>query len=130
MAAKERSIKFRLTEEEYELLDDEREKCKMNMSSFIRDKLLREGNRIILNPELIGKIREENYEINKIGVNINQIVASCHSKGFTTITDLENLKKQLALVEYRQTQIIDLVKGELENGNNKTATNKGDERRK
>ena len=130
MAAKERSIKFRLTEEEYELLDDEREKCKMNMSSFIRDKLLREGNRIILNPELIGKIREENYEINKIGVNINQIVASCHSKGFTTITDLENLKKQLALVEYRQTQIIDLVKGELGNGNNKTATNKGDERRK
>ena len=130
MAAKERSIKFRLTEEEYELLDDEREKCKMNMSSFIRDKLLREGNRIILNPELIGKIREENYEINKIGVNINQIVASCHSKGFTTITDLENLKKQLALVEYRQTQIIDLVKGELENGNNKTAPNKGDERRK
>ena len=130
MAAKERSIKFRLTEEEYELLDDEREKCKMNMSSFIRDKLLREGNRIILNPELIGKIREENYEINKIGVNINQIVASCHSKGFTTKTDLENLKKQLALVENRQSQIIDLVKGELENGNNKTASNKGDERRK
>ena len=130
MAVKERSIKFRLTEEEYELLDDEREKCKMNMSSFIRDKLLREGNRIILNPELIGKIREENYEINKIGVNINQIVASCHSKGFTTITDLENLKKQLALVEYRQTQIIDLVKGELENGNNKTSSYKGDERRK
>ena len=130
MAAKERSIKFRLTEEEYELLDDEREKCKMNMSSFIRDKLLREGNRIILNPELIGKIREENYEINKIGVNINQIVASCHSKGFTTKTDLENLKKQLALVEYRQTQIIDLVKGELENGNNKTSSHKGDERRK
>ena len=130
MAAKERSIKFRLTEEEYELLDDEREKCKMNMSSFIRDKLLREGNRIILNPELIGKIREENYEINKIGVNINQIVASCHSKGFTTITDLENLKKQLALVEYRQTQIIDFVRGELENGNNKTSPNKGDERRK
>ena len=130
MAEKERSIKFRLTEEEYELLDDEREKCKMNMSSFIRDKLLREGNRIILNPELIGKIREENYEINKIGVNINQIVASCHSKGFTTKTDLENLKKQLALVENRQSQIIDLVKGELENGNNKTASNKGDERRK
>ena len=130
MAAKERSIKFRLTEEEYELLDDEREKCKMNMSSFIRDKLLREGNRIILNPELMGKIREENYEINKIGVNINQIVASCHAKGFTTKTDLENLKKQLALVEYRQTQIIDIVRGELENGNNKTAPHKGDERRK
>ena len=130
MPVKERSIKFRLTEEEYELLDDEREKCKMNMSSFIRDKLLREGNRIILNPELIGKIREENYEINKIGVNINQIVASCHSKGFTTKNDVENLKKQLALVEYRQTQIIDLVKGELENGNNKTSSHKGDERRK
>ena len=102
----------------------------MNMSSFIRDKLLHEGNRIILNPELIGKIREENNEINKIGVNINQIVVSCHSKGFTTKTDLENLKKQLALVEYRQTQIIDLVKGELENGNNKTSSYKGKERRK
>ena len=102
----------------------------MNMSSFIRDKLLHEGNRIILNPELIGKIREENNEINKIGVNINQIVVSCHSKGFTTKTDLENLKKQLALVEYRQTQIIDLVKGKLENGNNKTSSYKGDERRK
>ena len=128
MAIKSRTIKFRCTEEEYKIMDDEREKCKMNMSCFIRDKLLREGNRIILNPELMGTIRDLNYEINKIGVNVNQIVASCHSKGFTAKSDLENLKKQLALVEYRQIQIIDLVKGELENGNNKTSSHKGDER--
>ena len=130
MAIKIRNIKFRCTEEEYKIVDEDRDKCHMNMSCFIRDKLLREGNRVILNPELIRKIREENYEINKIGVNINQIVASCHSKGFTTNTDLENLKKQLALVEYRQSQILDLVKGELENGNHKTASHKGDKRHK
>ena len=130
MAVKDRSIKFRCTQEEYDFLDGEREKCNMNMSRFIRAKLLREGNRIILNPELIEKIRDTNYEINKIGVNINQIVAACHSKGFTAKTDLENLKKHLALVEYRQSKILDLVKGELENGNNKTASHKGDERSK
>ena len=120
MGAKERTIKFRCTQEEYEILDEEKEKANMTMSAFIRNKLLREGNRIILNPELIQEIRDEIYEINKIGVNINQIVASCHSKGFTAIRDIEELKRCLSLVEYRESKIIELVLGELKNGNHKT----------
>lgn len=126
MAIKERAIRFRCTQEEYETLDGEREKCGMNMSNFIRDKLFREGNRIILNPELIAAMREVIYEINKIGVNINQVAASCNSKGFTANRDLQELRKALALVELRESQIIEIIQGELNHGHNETAPDQGD----
>ena len=113
---KEKSIKFRCSQEEYELLDKEREQCGMNMSGFIREKVFREGNRIIRNPELITSIREVNMDISRICVAVNQFMV-----GYSSPEDIEELKQHLVLVEHLESRIIDLISGELGYGNHKAA---------
>lgn len=68
---KEKSIKFRCSQEEYDLLNEERERCGVNMTSFIRGKVFREGNRIIRNPELVTAIREVNQEITRVCIALH-----------------------------------------------------------
>ena len=113
---KEKSIKFRCSQEEYDLLEEERNECGMNMSSFIRGKVFREGNRIIRNPELVTAVREVNQEITRVCIAVNQIMAGSPSNEKT-----EELKKHLALVEHLESRIIDIISGELAHGNHETA---------
>ena len=113
---KEKSIKFRCSQEEYALLDEEREKCGMSMSGFIRAKVFREGNRIIRNPELITAIRDVTEEISRICVAVNQFMGRDPSQ-----ESVEELKKHLTLVEHLESRIIDIISGELGHGNHKTA---------
>lgn len=113
---KDKQIKFRCSQEEYDLLDKEREECGMNMSSFIRARVFHEGNRIIRNPELIAVIREANEGINRICVAVNHFMAGSDSQ-----YEIEELKKHLVLVEHLETRIIDIISEELEHGDYKTA---------
>ena len=85
---KEKSIKFRCSQAEYDLLEEERNGCGMNMSSFIRGKVFREGNRIIRNPELVTAVREVNQEITRVCIAVDQIMAGSSSNDKT-----EELKK-------------------------------------
>ena len=113
---KEKYIKFRCGQEEYDRLEKERETSGMNMSSFIRSVVFRDGNRIIRNPELVASIREVNQEICKICVAVNQLTGE-----YPPQADAEELKKHLALVEHLESRIIDIISGELKDGNHKTA---------
>ena len=60
------------------------------------------------------------YEINKIGVNVNQIAASVNSKGFSTEKDLSEIKKYLNLVFHIELEIEQKLIGGM-NGDNETA---------
>ena len=113
---KEKSIKFRCSQEEYDLLNEERERCGVNMTSFIRGKVFREGNRIIRNPELVTAIREVNQEITRVCPAVNQLMAGSPSNDQT-----EDLKKHLALVEHLESKIIEIISEELKDGNHETA---------
>ena len=113
---KEKSIKFRCSQAEYDLLEEERIGCGMNMSSFIRGKVFREGNRIIRNPELVTAIREVNQEITRVCIAVNQTMAGSPSNDKT-----EELKKHLALVEHLESKIIEIISEELKDGNHETA---------
>ena len=113
---KEKSIKFRCSQEEYDLLNEEREKCGVNMTSFIRGKVFREGNRIIRNPELVTAVREVNQEITRVCIAVNQLMAGSPSNDQT-----EELKKHLALVEHLESKIIEIISEELRDGNHETA---------
>ena len=109
-------IKFRCGKEEYDQLEKERETSGMNMSSFIRSVVFRDGNRIIRNPELVASIREVNQEITRVCIAVNQIMA-----GSTSNDKTEELKKHLALVEHLESRIIDIISGELGHGDHETA---------
>lgn len=90
-------VNIRLTQEEWEhliLCMQKEDQChfrngKLNLSEFIRDKLL---DRIGYRSQNLLKISDElRYEIRKIGTNINQIARKVNG-GFGSSKDLADLK--------------------------------------
>ena len=113
-------IQVRLTEEEFHKIEEDRAACHMTLSEFVRARLFRGDNLIYYDPALREDMQRLTYEINKIGVNVNQIAASVNSKGFSTERELTEIQKYLNLVSHLESEIVGKLIGGI-NGNNETA---------
>lgn len=92
MIKKTSDLHIRLTPAEYELLQKKSKEQGLTMSAYIR---------LII----IGKTKENNekidkliYEVNKAGVNINQIAQKLNAKGIYHGDELKAVQRQLELV--------------------------------
>ncbi|MFR4360455.1 plasmid mobilization protein [Anaerobutyricum hallii] len=101
---RKRRIDIRLTEKEYELLqhraanDSEtktKKGSKANTSAYIRKCIFsQEHDSVSLKKEL----KNLSYQVRKIGVNINQVVAKINA-GYGNQIDIYNLEKALSQIE-------------------------------
>lgn len=105
MAKKERLrnkiVQFWVTENEYDVIKDKANYCNLTMSEYLR-KVGVDGT--IINRDLSGI-----NEINKIGVNINQIAKRANEKGSVIESDVEELR-----VQYEK--LFEIVYGQIING--------------
>lgn len=93
MGLKKRIVTFRVTEEEYELLKNRTEQSEIrsgNISEYVRRQVLGEEYPYVREKLL----RDMNYQIRKIGVNINQITARNNSRLYF-VSDKEQLKEDM-----------------------------------
>lgn len=83
-------IEFILSDTEYEMLQDRMRRCNItNMSKYLR---LMAINGCIIVPDYTA-IKERNYELNKIGVNINQIAKKVNETGQISASEINTLKE-------------------------------------
>lgn len=95
-------VSFRCTEEESRQLEQwVREFGYSNLSEYIRRKLFpdTEKNRIF-DIRVLEAVKEIEFNNLKIGVNINQIAKVCNSRPGVYRKDIENLKKEVNLIQY------------------------------
>ena len=93
MGLKKRIVTFRVTEEEYELLKNRTVQSGIrsgNISEYVRRQVLGEEYPYVREKLL----RDMNYQIRKIGVNINQITARNNSRLYF-VSDKEQLKEDM-----------------------------------
>ena len=93
MGLKKRIVTFRVTEEEYELLKNRTEQSGIrsgNISEYVRRQVLGEEYPYVREKLL----RDMNYQIRKIGENINQITARNNSRLYF-VSDKEQLKEDM-----------------------------------
>lgn len=74
---RDKQLNIRLTDTEYEIVKDKAKYCGLNISDFIR-KQITDG--VVIKYESFD-IKELANELNKIGVNINQIAKHINEKG-------------------------------------------------
>jgi hypothetical protein len=87
MSNKDKITHIRFTQEDLEKIQQESKEKGMNVSQYIRS-CVKGG--LYDNPDLRKELRTLNYEIHKIGVNVNQI--ACHSNlGILTMSEREIL---------------------------------------
>ena len=109
-----RSFLIRFTEEEYALLEklaaedaekNSRKEKQKNISAYIRKCIFEP----VLEPSSLKKeLKETNYQIRKIGVNINQVAAKVNS-GYYGPADIHNLEIYLQLVEKQLSLLMDKI---------------------
>ncbi len=100
---RDRRFYIRLTKEEYELLEklaEEDEEThsrnkKKNMSAFIRKQIFTGSS---LEQGLTEKLKDVEYQVRKIGVNINQVAAKANSS-YVSGKDIEVLLAALDSVD-------------------------------
>ncbi|MCJ8010140.1 MobC family plasmid mobilization relaxosome protein [Paenibacillus sp. KQZ6P-2] len=86
-----KEIKFFVTEEELEFIDNKAKAAELNRSLYIR-KMAIEG--YIIKQDFT-YVEELVYEVNKIGNNINQIAFRANSMDYLSVEDLIYLRKKL-----------------------------------
>jgi hypothetical protein len=89
---KNKIIRIRLTQSEFDFLNEQKEKYNENfISSFVRKlALLKLKKRPIQNKEKLYLLKNLLVELNKIGSNINQIAKVANSKNYINFEKLEN----------------------------------------
>ena len=95
-----RSIKvcFRVNEKEAEWIKNEAWKCRMSAASFIRNRVFL-SKRPQISEEVKVNLHGLNYQINRIGNNINQITRSFHVNGSLTNQERNELITSMRKVE-------------------------------
>jgi len=86
-----KQIMFFVNEEEYEAIQQRVKMTRLNRSDYLRTMALKG----IIYQEDLESIRQLAYEINKIGVNINQIAKLANEKGTVYKWDLNDIRKKL-----------------------------------
>ena len=92
-----KSIRF--SNEEFKLIEEQREKTNLDFTSFCKSAILKKKVKTkeeeFFNQDLI-------YQINKIGVNLNQIARAVNQKDrVAVLTELVEIEKQLRLLNGR-----------------------------
>ena len=83
-------VKFRVTEEEREMIRKNMKACHMkNMAEYLRTMAIRG---CIIIPDH-SDMKRANFEINKIGVNINQIAKKVNETGNMYAEDIHRLQE-------------------------------------
>ena len=87
---------IRFTPDEYEKIEEQREKTNLDFTSFCKSAILKKKVKTkeeeFFNQDLI-------YQINKIGVNLNQIARAVNQKDrVAVLTELVEIEKQLRLL--------------------------------
>lgn len=90
---------FRITKEEKKELTQAATRYQVSKSEYIRMMVFAEDKKFF-DPEISQALRDMNWEINKIGTNINQIVRACNTKKYVSKVDLSELKKFLNLISH------------------------------
>ncbi|MGX1753434.1 plasmid mobilization protein [Sphingobacterium sp. NPDC055346] len=95
-------VAFRLSDIEFEKLRKEFKEFGYNkMSDFARFKLLLEvssSENFLVSKDLKTELKEFNYQINKVGNNINQITKAVHSQGISNDLALDELNMMMKLL--------------------------------
>ncbi len=98
----------RYTEEESTIIREHARETHLNLSDYVRRKAL------WLPQEMAGQLDELNYEVHKIGVNINQVVRSCNSKNFVSKEDYRKLTRYLEQINENYCELIKELKRQNE----------------
>ena len=96
-------IIFRVTEQEKEQIQERMKMCKIkNMASFLRMMAI---NGCIINTDYT-ELKARNYELHKIGVNINQIAKKINETGQIHAKDIKELQKMMDAIWCAQKCIL------------------------
>ena len=105
---RDKAIKFFVTEKELEQIDKKAEKSKLNRSEFLRSSALKKE--IIVNEikdlENFGKLT---FELNKVGVNLHQIVKKINAN-LDTEEDFKNLLENQGKLKLILDNILEISK--------------------
>ena len=96
-------IKFRVNELEKEKIKERMKECGIwNMARYLRTMAI---NGCIIKPDTTD-IKETNYELHKIGVNINQIAKKANEAGNIYSEDIKMLKDMMEAIWQLQKYIL------------------------
>ena len=96
-------IKFRVTDHEHDLIKERMKMCGIkNMARFLR---LMAINGCIINTDY-SELKTRNYELHKIGVNINQIAKRVNETDHLHAGDLERLQEMMEAIWLSQKCIL------------------------
>lgn len=98
---KTRRIQLRVDESTYKKVIEESEKESKNISCFIRDLIL--SSDIRTDPEVKRAINDLCREINRIGVNINQIAKNTNAGIYSEADRINLIERQNALIREFKT---------------------------
>lgn len=94
-------IKFRLNDEELEVLRKKVEDSGMSMTDFLRA-LVNNGNVVVLPPDLLRDIQRQ---VRGAGRNVNQIVKMAHIYGKVSADDLRRIAAEQEKLELALCQL-------------------------
>lgn len=115
-----RTIRFtvRVNDQEAKWLREAAWREKRSIADFIRNRVI-SGNLPRIPVEVSELMKQLNYEVNRIGVNINQLVRSYHINGYQTSAEKRRLEEDLKEIRSLHVQICSRLT-EMADGNHKT----------
>ena len=114
---KNRTIRFtvRVNEAEAKWLKEAAWREKRSVADFMRSRAI-SGDLPRIPASVEDLLKQLTYEINKIGVNINQLARSCNINGYQTVYEKRKLEEDLKeLFELREL-VCEMVRGMADGG--------------
>lgn len=115
-----RTIRFtvRVNDQEAKWLREAAWREKRSIADFIRNRAI-SGDLPRIPVEVSELMKQLNYEVNRIGVNINQLVRSYHINGYQTSAEKRRLEEDLKEIRSLHVKIWSRLT-EMADGNHKT----------
>ena len=115
-----RTIRFtvRVNNQEAKWLREAAWREKRSIADFIRNRAI-SGDLPRIPVEVSELMKQLNYEVNRIGVNINQLVRSYHINGYQTSAEKRRLEEDLKEIRSLHVKIWSRLT-EMADGNHKT----------
>ena len=115
-----RNIRFtvRVNEEEARWLKEAAWRERRSIADFIRSRAI-SGELPRIPASVEDLLKEFNYEINKIGININQLVRNYHINGYQSSHEKRKLEEDLKEIYAFRSLVCDWIRG-MADGNYKT----------
>lgn len=97
-SSRNEKITVRVSPAEIQIIEQEAEKMGMDISKYIRYRVLAKTNLSKYNTEYLRELRQLIYELNRIGNNVNQI-AYHHNSNFYEADDIKCIQDMFAQCE-------------------------------